>query len=141
MWAIHVDNPFNSKSREEERNRKVVEKHMEERDAREATRREAYLSEQRLQKNFNNLSVNDPERKKRNLAERSKYQFEADSDDDAMEDEIDSNLDALEGVTGRLNALARATGEEADIQNRHLERIAEKVRFAFTLFNTFYISC
>lgn len=45
-------------------------------------------------------------------------QFEADSDDERMENEIDDNLDKLEAVTGRLNALARATGTEVDAQNK-----------------------
>jgi protein transport protein SEC9 len=44
---------------------------------------------------------------KANLAERAKYQFEADEEDDQLEDEIDANLDALSGAAGRLNLLAR----------------------------------
>jgi hypothetical protein len=38
------------------------------------------------------------------LADRAKYQFEADSDDDAMENEIDDNLDQLHG--GKLFAIS-----------------------------------
>lgn len=49
---------------------------------------------------------------KSTLADRAKYQFEADSEDDEMENEIDSNLDALHGAAKRLNALGRAMGEE-----------------------------
>lgn len=127
MFAVHVSNPFTAKSRDAARDREVIEKHLEEREQRESTRRAAYLTEQRMQKNFKQLSTTDPQKRERNLAERAKYQFEADSEDEEMENEMDSNLDALSGVTGRLNALARATGEEIDTQNKHLERISGKV--------------
>ena len=44
-----------------------------------------------------------------------------------MENEIDSNLDALGHAAGRLNALARATGKEVDEQNKHIDVIIQKV--------------
>ena len=65
--------------------------------------------------------------KQASLAERAKFQFEADSEDEEMENEIDANLDVLGGAASRLNALAKATGQELDEQNRHLERINNKV--------------
>lgn len=37
---------------------------------------------------------------KGSLAERAKYQFEADSEDEAMEEEIDANIDLLHGAAG-----------------------------------------
>ena len=83
--------------------------------------------------------------KKSTLADRAKYQFEADSEDDEMENEIDGNLgkyrilscsmvlwltkvitDALHGAAKRLNQLGRAMGEEVDTQNKHIERITGK---------------
>ena len=129
MFAVHVSNPFTSSSRQQARDQEVVEKHIEEREQREATRRAAYQSDQRMQQNFKDLSASAQRtsEKQKNLAERAKYQFEADSEDDEMENEIDNNLDALGGVTARLNALARATGKEVDEQNKHLDRISQKV--------------
>ena len=64
---------------------------------------------------------------KTSLAERSKYQFEADSEDEEMENEIDNNLDLLHGAAGRLKQLGLAMGDEVDAQNRHIERIGGKV--------------
>ena len=64
--------------------------------------------------------------KKASLAERAKYQFEADSEDDEMENEIDSNLDALHGAAKRLNQLGRAMGDEVETQNAHLKRVSDK---------------
>jgi hypothetical protein len=61
------------------------------------------------------------------LWERAKYQFEADSEDDEMEDEIDANIKLLGGAAGRLNILAKATGIELEAQNRHLQGISMKV--------------
>lgn len=66
------------------------------------------------------------QKKKGNLAERSKYQFEADSEDEAMEDEIDANLDALGGAAKRLNMLGRAMGDEVDKQNVIISGVASK---------------
>jgi hypothetical protein len=72
---------------------------------------------------------------KTTLSERAKYQFEADSEDEEMENEIDANVDALTRSAGRLNLLAKATGNEADAQNKHLQSISMKVsvHFSFTL--------
>ena len=131
MFAMHVGNPLTSAQRRRDRDEAIIERHLDERNEREATRRAAYQADQRMQRNFKDLSGGEGgaggAREGRNLAERAKYQFEADSEDEQMEDEIDSNLDALSGAAGRLNALARATGQEVDLQNRHLDRIAEKV--------------
>jgi hypothetical protein len=130
MFAVHVANPFTAGARREARDADVINKHLDEREAREATRREAYLAEQRLKTHFKEIQPGQPGGPKaKNLAERAKYQFEADSEDEEMENEIDTNLDALGGAAGRLNALARATGAEVDAQNKLLDRIADKVSY------------
>ncbi|MCJ1411608.1 Protein transport protein S9 plasma membrane t-SNARE [Ptychographa xylographoides] len=129
MFAVHVANPFTAGSRREARDQAVLDKHLDQRDQREATRREAYQSHQRLHQTFKELQPGTPgygQARGANLADRAKYQFEPDSDDEEMENEIDSNLDALGGAAGRLNALARATGREVDAQNQLLDRIADK---------------
>lgn len=64
---------------------------------------------------------------KQSLAERSKYQFEADSEDEAMENEIDDNLDQLQGAVGKLKHLGLAMGQEVESQNKHIDRITGKV--------------
>ena len=55
-------------------------------------------------------------KKQPNRVERAKYQFEADSEDEEMEDEIDANLEALSPATKRLDTFARATGAEIEAQ-------------------------
>ena len=130
MFAVHVSNPFTASQRRAQRDQDVIDKHREEKLQREATRLAEYNSSQRLQKTFKDLQGEGGRGGKpqgASLAERAKYQFEADSEDDEMENEIENNLDALSGVTGKLNGLARATNTELQAQNEHLDRIAAKV--------------
>jgi hypothetical protein len=131
MFAVHVSNPFTANKRRTQRDDDIINKHRQEREQRDETRKEAFASAQRMEQNFRELQPGDVgyrgQQTKASLAERSKYQFEADSEDDEMENEIDSNLDALGHAAGRLNALAKATGREVDDQNKHIERIIGKV--------------
>ena len=88
MFAVHVSNPFTAESRTRRADEDVLEKHQLERAQREATRREGYGTDQRLQKTFKDISKEGPNtatKKQASLAERAKYQFEADSEDDEME--------------------------------------------------------
>ncbi|CZT48036.1 probable protein transport protein SEC9 [Rhynchosporium secalis] len=130
MFAVHVSNPFTASSRRATRDQEIIEKHRQEREERDATRAAAFGTQQRMERAFKELQPGDvgyrAPQTKASLAERSKYQFEADSEDDEMENEIDSNLDALGHAAGRLNALARATGKEVDEQNKHIDTIIQK---------------
>merc|ERR1711977_540098 len=130
MFAVHVSNPFTASSRRATRDQEIIEKHRQEREERDATRAAAFGTQQRMERALKELQPGDvgyrAPQTKASLAERSKYQFEADSEDDEMENEIDSNLDALGHAAGRLNALARATGKEVDEQNKHIDVIIQK---------------
>ncbi|KAJ5695505.1 hypothetical protein N7536_005917 [Penicillium majusculum] len=132
MFAVHVANPFTASRRRRDRDEKTLNTHREDRDIREGTRSEAHATNQRMEKVFRDIdrdAAKQGKGKKASVTERAKYQFEADSEDEAMEDEIEQNLDMLGGATGRLNGLAKATGKELDEQNRHLERIMGKSDF------------
>jgi hypothetical protein len=88
MFAVHVSNPFTATSRQERQDADVLERHHMERAQREATRRAGYDTDQRMQKTFKQISKEEPNaaaKKQASLAERAKYQFEADSEDDEME--------------------------------------------------------
>jgi protein transport protein SEC9 len=132
MFAVHVSNPFTASSRRAARDEEIMSRHQAERQQRDETRKAQFGTQQRMEGAFRDLQPGDvgyrAPQTKASLAERSKYQFEADSEDDEMENEIDSNLDALGHAAGRLNALARATGTEVDEQNKHIDRIIKKVR-------------
>ena len=94
MFAVHMKNPFTATSRREDRDAEIVEKHRNEREQREATRQNAFASQQRMEGAFKGLQPGDAGYRapasKTSLAERSKYQFEADSEDEDMENEIDN---------------------------------------------------
>ncbi len=98
-----------------------------ERDQRDATRKAAWETQARndqMKKGVGAAGASGPGRS--TLADRAKDQFEADSEDDDMENEIDNNLDQLHGAAKRLNALGRAMGDEVDTQNKHIDRIIGK---------------
>jgi hypothetical protein len=69
-----------------------MDTHRQERDQRDATRKAAWDSAARNDGVNRNLQGMSAAQKKGSLADRAKYQFEADSEDDEMENEIDSNL-------------------------------------------------
>ena len=128
MFAVHVSNPFTSKRREETANAVALGKHQAERRQREDTHAQAVQSASRQQRQQRELPGGGPTGgpSKASLADRAKYQFEADSDDDAMEAELDDNLAAIHRGARTLNALGRAMGDEIDSQNRHIDRISGK---------------
>ena len=131
---MQVNNPFTKSRRKAERDELIMNTHRDERDQRNATRAQAWASQQRAAETGKGLRgpAVGADGKKGNLAERSKYQFEADSEDEAMEDEIDANVEALGGATRRLNDLGKAMGKELEVQNTHIDRIGGKVSFDLT---------
>ena len=105
-----------------------MDTHRSEREQRDASRTAAYSSNARQDEFARELrGAPQLQMNKASLAERSKYQFEADSEDEEMENEIDNNLDLLGGATGKLKGLAYAMGKEVDEQNKHIDRITGKV--------------
>jgi protein transport protein SEC9 len=142
MFAVHMNNPFTAKDRKARRDEQIMDRHHAEREMREATREAAFKSTQRMNNHFKGVEdTGIPTKTKTSLAERAKYQFEADSEDDAMEDEIDRNLDELSGAAKRLNLLARATGEEVEAQNTLITTIAEKASAMLCVLSTFTDNC
>ncbi|KAI4095673.1 MAG: hypothetical protein L6R37_007042 [Teloschistes peruensis] len=137
MFAVHVSNPFTSASRRQARDDAIMDRHRMERDQREATRAAGYQTSQRMNKTFQELQKEGqaPKPGQASLAERAKYQFEADEEDDEMENEIDANLTALSGAATRLNGIARATGQALEEDNKHLERINQKVKIHVYIWN------
>jgi hypothetical protein len=125
-----VKNPFTKGSRErkamEVRNR-AHEEHMAEKDD---IRQFEYDSSARIEdahKKANRETAREGIHRGRSQADRNRYQFEADEEDDAIEDEIDSNLGLLGDATTRLKAMATGMNDELDSQNKQLGKITKKV--------------
>lgn len=123
-----VANPFTANSRERAANEIALDKHQRERAQADATRKEAYGSTARAQAQQRDLQGNIVRQggSGKDYANRSKYQFEADSEDDEMENEIDENLEAIHRGAKTLNMLGKAMGDEIDTQNKHIDRIIGK---------------
>lgn len=95
MFAMHVANPFTAKKREEAANAIALDKHRQERMRADETRANAYSTTARQQGFNRELNGGRAPQDKASLAQRSKYQFEADSEDDEMENEIDGEFFAF----------------------------------------------
>lgn len=127
LFAIHASNPFSAKRRLQEKEEQMKSDHRQGQLERESRRQVAYDSSQRVQHGIQGRSETAQKYNKHrnNNLERSKYQFEADSEDEDLEDEIDSNLDGISSAVGRLNKLAVTTNDEVSKQNDRLDNIAD----------------
>lgn len=134
MFAVHVSNPFNSKKRNQEKEEAIKAERLRQQVARESIRQEGFESQQRVMRGLGALPGTSntgnsatAQKYKKNYKERSKYQFEADSEDEMLEDEIDNNLNALHDAAKRLNGLAQVTNQEITRQNEQLAKMSENV--------------
>jgi len=131
IFAVHVSNPFTSKSRAEEEERKIMQRHEMEREEREQNRKYAYESTQRvnsaLDKPGTGRKPKSQETGRSTIAQRSQFSFEEDEEDIQMEKDIDANLNTLGDITSRLKGLALASQTEIDSQNKKLDQITNKV--------------
>ncbi|GAA5820523.1 hypothetical protein JCM3770_002285 [Rhodotorula araucariae] len=124
---------FNKQAKRDREERRLLDRHNAEKAEREAVRREQYESRQRIDQTFNKMdrdaenTAQGRAKARARGAERSRYQFEATASDDEVEDEIDTNLDELSGVAGRLKMLGLTMGQEVDSQNKKLGKISGKV--------------
>lgn len=125
MFAV-VPNPFTSSSKARKADKDAVENARNDRVTNEATIRAASEANKRQMQTNSNLAYTGGAGKKSTLADRAKYQFEADSEDDEMENQIEDNLDAISRTTKTLHQVGLAIGQELDSQNKHLERISGK---------------
>lgn len=125
-----VSNPFRRKERERKELERMQSDHAEHMAERDNIRQFEYESNARIQETArvnNNSSGGRAERRGRSEADRRRYQFEEDSEDDAIEDELDENLDLLGGAVGRLKNMAVTMNTELDSQNKALNKTIDKV--------------
>ncbi|KAI1446766.1 hypothetical protein F5Y02DRAFT_381320 [Annulohypoxylon stygium] len=134
MFAVHVKNPFTEKRRTAEEEQRVVAQNQADREVREATRREKFAQNSRMESQFADLNRGQapPSFSKPNRNDRNKYTLEDDSDEEGARDlendneQIENNLNELQNGTFRLNRLAKALGDELDQGNKLIDRIGSK---------------
>lgn len=129
---------FNKKAKRDAEEARILNRHIEEREEREAVRSEALKSQNRADQVLTgagtgsgrfadrfgggrfggggNKPVSAEDARKNKLAQRSRYQFEATESDDDLEQELEDNLDEIGDLSSRLNQLGRAMGTEIDEQ-------------------------
>lgn len=106
MFGFDVSNPFTKGKREAKELARVQAMQEEQRASRENMRAGNWESQQRI--NSALKQVPNPtgyQSGKSSQAHRSKFQFEADDEDNAMEDQLDNNLDKISSGLTRLNAM------------------------------------
>lgn len=128
LWAVHVSNPFTAKQREQRANEEVLARHRAERAEREATRRDGYDANQRMERTFRNLeTAGMVPRQQTRKKDYGKYNLEGEEGADELEDQIDDGLTELEGHVSMMNRVGKAIGKEVDAQNQQIDRIMIKV--------------
>ncbi|TQV96014.1 hypothetical protein V2A60_001170 [Cordyceps javanica] len=127
MFAVHVSNPFTSKQRQQKADDEVMNRHRNERDQREATRREGFSATQRMESNFreiNTAGVSVPQQRAKK--DYGKFNLEDEEGADELEDQIDDGINELESQVSMMNMVGRAIGKEVDSQNKQIDRIMTK---------------
>ncbi|KAI9314993.1 hypothetical protein BX666DRAFT_1861944, partial [Dichotomocladium elegans] len=125
-----VKNPFN-RSKREQRELEALQRdqaeHMEERDRIRQYEYESNARMEEARRNNSRLGGQEAPRRGRTESDRNRYQFEADSEDDQIEDEIDNNLDLIGGAAARLKNMAITMNQEITSQNGQLDRLNSQV--------------
>lgn len=124
-----IKNPFNKGSRERKAMEKVQRDHQEHMEERDDIRKFEYKSSARIADAHRKTNTEGKEEfyRGRSQADRNRYQFEPDEEDDSVEDELNSNLDLLGDATLRLRTMATSMNEELTSQNQQLTKVAKKV--------------
>lgn len=131
MFAVHVGNPFTSKQRQQKADDEVMNRHRSEREQREATRRDGYNANQRMESNFREMNRSGMQKTKSGKKDYGKYNLDDEGDEARqLEDDIDNGLDELSGQVHMMNMVGRAIGKEVDTQNAQIGRIMDKVSSA-----------
>ncbi|KAF1730234.1 Protein transport protein SEC9 [Beauveria bassiana] len=127
MFAVHVSNPFTSKQRQQKADDEVMNRHRSEREQREATRREGFSANQRMESNLHDISaIGGARSQQRTKKDYGKFNLEDEEGADELEDQIDDGINELEGQVSMMNMVGRAIGKEVDSQNKQIDRIMTK---------------
>lgn len=139
---------FNKKAKRDAEEARILNRHIEEREEREAVRAEALKAQVRADQALtgagtgsgrfadrfgggrfggsSSKALSPEEQQKQRLQQRSRYQFEATESDDELEGELEDNLDEIGALAGRLNQLGKSMGAELTSQNERLTRLNDK---------------
>ncbi|KAF5020704.1 hypothetical protein F66182_7266 [Fusarium sp. NRRL 66182] len=131
MFAVHVSNPFTSKQRQLKADEEVMARHRSERDQREATRKDGFAANQRMENNFRDINTAGRPRGQPRKKDYGKFNLDDEEGADELEDQIDDGITELEGQVSMMNMVGRAIGKEVDSQNKQIDRIMNKASNPF----------
>ncbi|CAG8745468.1 13649_t:CDS:2, partial [Acaulospora morrowiae] len=126
MFGFDISNPFTKKKREAAELARLQALQEEQRASRDNVRAANWETQQRVNNAIKQEKAQSKYSQSTTSSNRSKFQFEADEEDDALEDQLDNNLDALSNGLTRLHAMAVASGDEIKKQNVVLDRVSDK---------------
>lgn len=134
---------FNKKAKRDAEEARIMNRHIEEREEREAVREQALRTQNRVDQELSGVGAGrfgsskfgmdrfgggskkeDPAKTK--MQQRSRFQFEATESDDELEDELDNNMDEIGQLSAKLNRLGKAMGTEINEQNQRIQRLGDK---------------
>ena len=131
MFAVHIGNPLTSSKRQQAADEAVLERHRMERSTREATRKDAFLSNQEMEQTFRDLpsSRRNPGilgQRREGEKRRKDFSF-SDSSDEEVEEGIEDGLEEISEDVAELKDLSLAMNKGLADHNVLLDRLAEKV--------------
>ncbi|KAI0483230.1 hypothetical protein GGR56DRAFT_623489 [Xylariaceae sp. FL0804] len=134
MFAVHVKNPFTEKRRTAEEEARILSQNQNDREIREASRRDKFGQNARMEQTFAGLQKDEmPSSFSRsNNGDRSKYTLEDDSDEegaaqlDAANEQIERDLEQMSLGVNKLKRIGQAMGDELDHGNKLIDRIGNK---------------
>lgn len=134
IFIPNISNPFNSRRRNQLKEQRLrSERAMDELESQELEMKQRE-ADRRIAEgltaagpSYSETVLRQRVRMNRDNPERKMYQFEADSDDDALEDELGGNLDEISSATNRLHNLSLKIQEEVDDQNVRIDHMGNRV--------------
>jgi phosphoglycolate phosphatase-like HAD superfamily hydrolase len=132
MFAVHVPNPFTKGKREARLEQAVLERHREERDVAEETRKGGYLAKQQNAQAFEPMMMGRPKPPAPNAEaaaqRRQQLAFdENDAEDVALENDIDKEQDEISELVSQLKDAAVYQGVMVGRQTKLVDVLGDKV--------------
>ncbi|PNP54412.1 hypothetical protein FNYG_15634 [Fusarium nygamai] len=133
MFAVHVSNPFASKQCKLKEDEEVITRHRIERKQREATHRDGFQVNRRIEGNVRGIDTIGRPRQQPRKKDYSKFNLDDEQEADELEDQIDNGITELEGQAFMMNRVGRAIGREVDAQNKQIDRLMKKASGSFRM--------
>ena len=129
MFLPHIKNPFTRKKRANAKIAKAEAEHL----AAQKRRDDLQSQQSETRTRIKNAMLGGGGRGEDSSSsysprvDRSRYQFETDEEDDAIEDELESNVDDISNAVARLKVMSLVMQSEIQTQNKGLDRLSGKV--------------